>query len=190
MDCNDLIIADHNRCRGLFSRWKSANERDDLESMKLVTAKIVEELLIHMAVEENVFYPAIRGESEEIDDTVFEGVEEHHVGKVLVEELAGMEPAGEEWIAKVKVLIEVTQHHMDEEEADMLPAVRSKTSADQRHALGERIAARKVALGAPPLEEALDLTMEELKTKAKEQEIPGRSKMNKDELAATIDPRG
>ena len=189
MDCLELLTADHNRVRGLFKRCKDAEERDDIESMKLLTAKIVEELLIHMTIEEEIFYPAMRGESEEISDTVYEGVEEHHVAKTLVRELAEMAPEGEQWKAKVKVLIESVEHHADEEESDMFPPVRSKTTAEQREALGVRLANRKVALGAPPMEEALDLTVAELKEKAKEQEIPGRSKMGKEELAATVDPR-
>jgi hemerythrin superfamily protein len=190
MDCLDLIIADHNRGRGLFSRWKSAHERDDAESMQLLTTKIVEELLIHMSIEEEIFYPAVRGESEEISETIFEGVEEHHVAKVLVQELAECEPDGEEWEAKVKVLIESVEHHMEEEESEMLPKVRSKTDGDQRERLGARMAARKIELGAPPVEMALDLSVEELKSLASTQEIPGRSKMNKRELALTVDPRG
>lgn len=189
MDCLELLSADHNRVRGLFKRCKDADERDDMESMKLLTTKIVEELQIHMTIEEEIFYPAVRGESDEISDTVYEGVEEHHVAKVLVEELAAMAPEGDEWKAKVKVLIEAVEHHADEEESDMFPPVREKTTAEQRESLGTRLEKRKVELGAPPLEMALDLTMEELTELAKTQEIPGRSKMNKEELAATVDPR-
>ena len=190
MDCLDLLTADHNRVRGLFKRFKDANEKDDTATMQEVAPKIVEELNIHMTIEEEIFYPAISGKSEDIKDTVYEGVEEHHVAKVLVQELVGMKPSGDEWIAKVKVLIEAVEHHADEEESDMFPPVRSKTSADQREALGTKLANRKVELGAPPVEMALDLTMEELKDLASKQEIPGRSKMDKHELAATVDPRG
>jgi hypothetical protein len=190
MDCLDLLTADHNRVRGLFKRFKDAESSDDMETMKLVTTKIVDELLIHMTIEEEIFYPAIKPESEEVKDTVLEGVEEHHVAKDLVDELSRTDPSAEEWPAKVKVLIEAVEHHADEEESEMFKEVRKETSEDERVRLGERLAARKVELGAPPLEEALDLTMEELKSKAKEQEIPGRSKMKKEELAATVDPRG
>ena len=190
MDCLDLIIADHNRGRGLFKRWKDAHERDDMESMKLLTTKIVEELTIHMTIEEEIFYPAVRGETEEIAETIYEGIEEHHVGKTVLTELTQMEAGSEEWQAKVKVLIEVTEHHMDEEESDMLPKVRTATDSDTRTRLGTKMADRKVQLGAPPVEMALDLTKAELEELAKTQEIPGRSKMKKDELAMTVDPRG
>jgi hemerythrin-like domain-containing protein len=189
MDCLDLLTADHNRVRGLFKRFKDAESSDDMATMTLVTTKIVEELLIHMAIEEEIFYPAIKPESDQVKDTVLEGVEEHHVAKDLVVDLAETDPTAEEWPAKVKVLIEAVEHHADEEESEMFTEVRKELSEDERVQLGERLAARKVELGAPPLEEALDLTMEELKSKAKEQEIPGRSKMKKEELAATVDPR-
>ena len=190
MDCLELLTADHNRVRGLFKRFKDADEKNDTATMQEVAPKIVEELNIHMTIEEEIFYPAISGKSADIKDTVYEGVEEHHVAKVLVSELQGMAPEGDEWIAKVKVLIESVEHHADEEESDMVPPVRSKTSAEQRESLGTKLANRKVELGAPPMEMALDLTMEELTELAKKQEIPGRSKMDKEELAATVDPRG
>lgn len=174
----------------MFKRFKDANEKDDTATMQEVAPKIVEELHIHMTIEEEIFYPAISGKSEDIKDTVYEGVEEHHVAKVLVSELQGMASEGDEWIAKVKVLIESVEHHADEEESDMFPPVRSKTSAEQRESLGTKLARRKVELGAPPMEMALDLTKAELDELAKTQEIPGRSKMDKEELAATVDPRG
>lgn len=190
MDCIELIIADHNRGRGLFKRWKDAHERGDMESMKLLTTKIVEELMIHMTIEEEIFYPSVRGETEEIAETIYEGLEEHHVGKNVLTELSRMAPEGEEWQAKVKVLIEVTEHHMDEEESDMLPKVRAATDDDCRERLGVKMADRKVQLGFPPVEVALDLSKAELDELAKTQEIPGRSKMKKEELAMTVDPRG
>jgi hemerythrin superfamily protein len=188
MDCLDLLTADHNRVRGLFKRFKDAESSDDMETMKLVTTKIVEELLIHMAIEEEIFYPAIKPESEEAKDTVLEGVEEHHVAKDLVEDLSQTDPSAEEWPAKVKVLIESVEHHADEEESEMFKEVRKQLSEDERVALGERLSARKLELGAPP--PAIDLTKAELSELAKTQEIPGRSKMGKEELALTVDPRG
>ena len=87
MDALELLTADHNRVRGLFKRFKDAEEKDDTATMQEVVAKIVEELTIHTTIEEEIFYPAIKGETEEIKDTVDEGLEEHHVAKTLIEEL-------------------------------------------------------------------------------------------------------
>ena len=143
MDCLDLLTADHNRVRGLFKRFKDADEKDDKATMQEVAPKIVEELNIHMTIEEEIFYPAISGKSEDIKDTVYEGVEEHHVAKVLVSELQGMQPEGDEWIAKVKVLIEAVEHHADEEEKDMVPRARKVMTRDELRDLGEQLATRK-----------------------------------------------
>ncbi|MEO7556833.1 MAG: hypothetical protein ABIV94_09575, partial [Acidimicrobiales bacterium] len=64
----------------------------------------------------------------------------------------------------------------------------SHTSVDDRKSLGEKMDARKGALGAPVLADKADLTDERLRELASEQEIPGRSKMDREELAATVSP--
>ena len=66
--------------------------------------------------------------------------------------------------------------------------VRSRTKADWRGQLGDKLDARKGELGAPTLADRIDLTVEQLHTLATEQEIPGRSKMSADELRATVSP--
>ncbi|MEN3271544.1 MAG: hypothetical protein V7636_305, partial [Actinomycetota bacterium] len=141
-------------------------------------------------IEEEIFYPAIKDASEAVKDVVEEGWQEHLVAKRIIEELGACEAGSDPWVAKVKVLIESVEHHADEEEKEMFPPVRSRTTNETREQLGEQLASRKVQLGAPPVEVALDLTKAELDELARNQEIPGRSKMNKEELAATVDPRG
>lgn len=190
MDALELLTADHNRVRGLFKRFKDAQEADDTSTMQDLAAKIVEELTIHTTIEEEIFYPAVKDASEEIKDIVEEGWQEHLVAKRIIGELDACETGSDPWIAKVKVLIESVEHHADEEEKEMFAPVRSRTTSETREQLGEKLASRKVELGAPPVEVALDLTKAELDELARNQEIPGRSKMKKQELAATVDPRG
>lgn len=72
----------------------------------------------------------------------------------------------------------------------MFPKIRSNTAADAREQLAEQLEARKRQLGAPTLADKIDLTKEELSKLATEQEIPGRSKMSQEELAATVAPPG
>ena len=174
--------------RGLFARFKAAEESDDQGAMRALADKIVQELDIHTTVEEEIYYPAIDDVSDEVHDLVAEGLQEHHVAKTLISELGSTQPGGEEWVAKVKVLIEAVEHHAGEEEKDMFPGVRGAMSQEAREALGVKLMGRKRQLGAP--EPAIDLPKEELLAKAREQEIPGRSKMSKEELALTVDPRG
>jgi len=61
-----LLIADHNRFRGLFKRFKDAYESEDQTQMAEAATKIVTELEIHAEIEEQIFYPAIRDASEEL----------------------------------------------------------------------------------------------------------------------------
>jgi hemerythrin superfamily protein len=189
MDALQLLTADHNRVRGLFARFKAAEEGDDTTSEAELASKIIEELEVHTTIEEEIFYPAVRDMSDEVRDLVAEGVEEHNVAKTLIQEVQAMEPSSEQWKAKLKVLIENVEHHAEEEEGEMFPAIRSAASSEDLESLAVRLEARKRELGAPTLEDAVDLTKDELLEKAREQEIPGRSKMSQEELAATVDPR-
>jgi hemerythrin superfamily protein len=190
MDVIELLIADHNRMRGLFSRYNEADEADDTNSAAGLSADIIEELNIHMEAEESVFYKSVKKRSDEIDDDVNEGYEEHHVAKVLIGEIQGLEPGSDSWTAKMTVLIESVEHHIDEEEEDLFASVRSSTDESRRNALGDELDAKKVELGATALADKLDLSKTELEHKAREQNIPGRSKMDHDELAATVDVEG
>src|SRR4029453_6672338 len=80
-----------NRGRGLFSRYREAEEGERSEEMLTVAHKIVTELTVHTTIEEEIFYPAVHDMSEDLADVVDEGVEEHHVAKVLIEELSEIE---------------------------------------------------------------------------------------------------
>jgi hemerythrin superfamily protein len=189
VDALELLTADHNRVRGLFARYRDAEEAEETTEMLNVAEKIVEELEVHTTIEEEIFYPTVHDMSEELGEVVDEGVEEHHVAKVLIEELGAVEAGSDQWKAKMMVLIENVEHHAEEEEGEMFPQIRSSSDADTREMLGKRLAARKAALGAPTADEAAGMTAAELREKASEQQIPGRSKMDAEELRATVDPR-
>jgi iron-sulfur cluster repair protein YtfE (RIC family) len=187
MDALELLTADHNRVRGLFARFQAAEGENDAQAARLA-AKIFDELEVHTKIEEEIFYPAVTKLNEEIHELVTEGVEEHHVVDSLMGEVKGLSPSDEEWAAKVKVLIENVEHHAEEEEQEMFPKVRKAMSSGARAELGQRLEARKAALGAPTAADKEHLTTEELEGLAREQEIPGRSNMKREELLATVAP--
>ena len=188
MDALSLLTADHNRVRGLFKRFQAAEGENDAQAAKLATM-IFEELMVHTKIEEEIFYPAITDLNDEIHELVTEGVEEHHVVDTLMGEARFLTPADEEWAAKIKVLIENVEHHAGEEEEDMFPMVRKAMDDDARAQLGQQMEARKAQLGAPTVADKAGLSTEELQALAREQEIPGRSSMKRDELIATVAPR-
>jgi hemerythrin superfamily protein len=188
MDALSLLTADHNRVRGLFARFQAAEEEQDTAQMAVLAQKIITELEVHTTIEEEIFYPAIKEASEELKDVVDEGVEEHHVADTLMAEVKGLTAEDDAFAAKMKVLIESVEHHAEEEEQEMFPPTRKAFDKATLEDLGMRLEARKAELGAPTVADKEHLSTEELKELAKEQEIPGRSSMDREELVATVDP--
>lgn len=188
LDALTLLTADHNRVRGLFARFTTAKEADDTSTMAELAAQIDTELEVHTTIEEEVFYPWVRDLSDELAETVDEGVEEHHVVKVLMGEVRDLAPGDDEWVAKLTVVIENVEHHAGEEEGEMFPKVRSTATAEALEAVAADLEARKRDLGAPVLADKQAMSTEQLRGLARDQEIPGRSSMDHDELAATVSP--
>lgn len=186
MDALALLTADHNRVRGLFARFQAAEEAEDTAQMAELSQKILTELEVHTTIEEEIFYPEVSAASEEIKDTVDEGLEEHHVAKMLMDETKALPPDDDAWAAKMKVLIESVEHHAGEEEEEMFPMCRKALDKAVLEDLGMRLEARKAQLGAPTAADKEHLTTEQLKELASEQEIPGRSSMDREELLATV----
>ncbi len=187
MDALSLLTADHNRLRGLFARFQSAEEEKNSAEMVELAGRIITELDVHTTIEEEIFYPEIKGGDEELKDAIDEGMEEHHVAKVLIAEIKALSPDDDAWVAKMKVLIESVEHHAGEEEEEMFPETRTTFDKAVLEDLGTRLEARKAALGAPTAADKEHLTTEELRALASAQEIPGRSFMNREELVATVD---
>jgi hemerythrin superfamily protein len=186
MDALSLLVADHNRVKGLFARFSKTIDSADVDEAAALVKLVLTELTVHATIEEELLYPAVHDLNDDLADTVDESVEEHHVAKVLVGEIAALSPGDHAWTAKMKVLIENVEHHVEEEEGELFPSVRSATDRVWREELGSRLEARKASLGAPTLTDKMDLSKEELSRMASEQEIPGRSLMDKEELAATV----
>jgi hemerythrin superfamily protein len=188
VDALDLLTADHNRVRGLFHQFEQASEDDDRGRMEELAAKMRTELEVHTAIEEELFYPAVRELDDEIGETVAEGLEEHHEVKGLLSELVFLTPDDPAWKAKWTVITENVEHHAGEEESELFPQVRSKTDPAWRDEMGEKLDARKGKLGAPTLADRDELSAEDLRSLATAQDIPGRSKMSSTELRATVSP--
>ena len=131
MDAIALLTKDHDQVRRLFEQFRSAQDASNGQLMRETADKIFAELEVHTTIEEEIFYPAARGKDEEIDETLDESLQEHHVVDVLMEEMRGIESGSDEWVAKMTVLIENVEHHADEEEQELFPDTR-KELGDER----------------------------------------------------------
>lgn len=147
MDAITLLKNDHKTVNALFRRFEKAK---DPGSRRSVVDDIVRELAVHSAIEEQVFYPAVREAVESTEDVVLESLEEHHIVKWTLSELDGMDPEHERFVPKVTVLKESVQHHVEEEESELFPKVRAALGRKRLGEIGDAMEkARKVAPTRP-----------------------------------------
>jgi hemerythrin-like domain-containing protein len=145
MDALRMLKDDHEAVEQLFRRFEQAGARAFVEKRSIVD-RIIEELSVHAAIEEQVFYPAVRATVRDAEDLGLESLEEHHVVKWVLSELDGMSPDDERFDAKVTVLINNVRHHVDVEEGELFPMVRHELGRKALGDLGEAMAvARKIA---------------------------------------------
>ena len=142
MDAITLLRDDHRKVEDLFEQFEKAT--GDGRKQKLAL-EICKELTIHTIIEEEIFYPSIEGKVDE--DLLKESFVEHDAAKVLIAEIEGGEPSDEFYDAKVKVLKEEIEHHVEEEEKPKEGLFAQTRAADiDLKALGDQIATRKEAL--------------------------------------------
>ena len=152
-----LLAADHRKVEALFEKFEAAK---GVSIKQQLVARICTELKVHAQIEEEIYYPAIRGKVEEED--LDEAYVEHDSAKLLINELEAAEPDESYYDAKVKVLSELIEHHVEEEEKQRDNLFQQTRAADiDLKALGEQLAARKAELlakaegeGLPPAEAA------------------------------------
>jgi hemerythrin-like domain-containing protein len=139
MDAVSMLREDHRKVKELFQQFEEAT---DTATKREIAQQAIKELKVHAALEEEIFYPAVRREIDE-EEKIDEALEEHHVAKLLIAELSKMKPADEHFDAKFKVLAESVKHHIQEEEGEMIPEVESEID---EQGLGQKMAQRKETL--------------------------------------------
>jgi hemerythrin superfamily protein len=135
-----LLREDHRRVRQLFEAFVRASSRQDRQR---IARQAIRELEVHAALEEELFYPAVR-EAAQLEELLREATDEHQAAHLLMHELKRMTPIDQHFAAKFAVLMESVTRHMDEEESEMLPkAEQAPLDLEQ---LGQEMAARKTQL--------------------------------------------
>jgi hemerythrin superfamily protein len=137
MDPTALLKKQHRGVEGLFKKILKAEEPQECRQL---LEELRHALEMHMQLEEEMFYPAVREVAAKKADVVLEAYEEHGVVKLVLERLPEVDPEDERFHAKMTVLQELVKHHVDEEEKEMFKLAK-KLGKDELKSLGERLAA-------------------------------------------------
>ena len=144
-DAIALLTSQHKEVTAMFKEFEELGDRAKAGKKKIAD-KICQNLVMHTMIEEEIFYPAVRGNSKEAEEMVEEAIVEHASAKDLIAQIQEMDPGDDLYDAKVKVLGELVDHHVEEEEKEMFPRARELMDKAQLEQLGERMAQRKAQL--------------------------------------------
>ena len=138
MKATELLKKQHREVESLFAK---VLKTDDAKDRKKLATEITSKLEGHTTIEEEIFYPAYREASntQKGEDLVLEAYEEHHVVKLVLGELPKVNASAENFKAKMTVLKELIEHHVEEEEEEMFPDAEKKLGKDRLEVLAEEM---------------------------------------------------
>ena len=129
MDIFELLKQDHEKVAGIFEQLEPTTERAEKTREELF-ARLKTELDLHAYLEETILYPPLK-QIDETREIALEAVEEHRVVKQFLKELDAMPVTSEQWTAKLTVLKENVEHHVEEEEKEMFKQARAALTREQ-----------------------------------------------------------
>lgn len=138
-----LLLDDHRAVKKLFKQFEGSRSAAEKHSIGTETCQ---KLSVHAQIEEEIFYPALRGVSDKLDDMLDEAKVEHGVAKALIAKIEAGDP--DMFDANYKVLAEYVGHHVEEEESELFSAV-LKAKIDLRDVAAQLEARKSELLGEP-----------------------------------------
>jgi iron-sulfur cluster repair protein YtfE (RIC family) len=146
MDPIQLLKKQHREVEALF---KKIAKTGSAEQRRAQLDELASNLKLHMTIEEAIFYPAVQQlPTKKAEEMALEAYEEHAVVKLVLAELPGVDPEDERFDAKMTVLSELIEHHVEEEEDEMFKTAKTLGTAELT-ALGDRMAAEVEAVKGP-----------------------------------------
>lgn len=153
MNAIELLVSQHRRMEKMLHDLLEADAAARGEGFD----RAADDLMAHVVVEEEIFYPAVKAERTE--DILLESLEEHLSLKRVLRDLVALDPTNEHFEPKLHVLEEQTRHHHKEEEEHLFPKVKKLLSSDRLEALGAQIEAKqKLLLAGQPRKLVLEQT--------------------------------
>jgi hemerythrin-like domain-containing protein len=139
-----LLKEEHHKFRELFDKAEDAEGK----ALVPVAREICMRLAVHMTIEEELLYPAVKKLGTEEKDEVDEGIVEHASGKALCAEIEQLDGTEELFKSKVHVLGEETIHHIDEEDEELFETAKQAAEDGKvdLDALGDTMRARQAQL--------------------------------------------
>jgi hemerythrin superfamily protein len=147
VQATDLLKKDHDAVKKLFSEFEKLGDTAHKKRSSLAE-QICEELRVHAAIEEEIFYPAVKTvRDKEAKFDVEEALQEHKQIKAAIADITKINGAEPAFGAKMKVLKEDVEHHAEEEEKEVFKEAR-KLGSERLEELGEELLAKKDRLKA------------------------------------------
>ncbi|HYC77281.1 MAG TPA: hemerythrin domain-containing protein, partial [Planctomycetota bacterium] len=142
-----MLKEDHRNVRKILKQLAETEDGEEQERTELLE-EAARMIRAHAAVEEEIFYPAFLEavDDEEDEHLYYEAVEEHHVVHVVLPEIEECDPASPEFAGKAKVLKDLIEHHIEEEENELLPKASKAIDRDELEELAGRMQERKEEL--------------------------------------------
>jgi hemerythrin superfamily protein len=141
MDAIDLLEAQHREVEDLFEDFEEAGSK---QKKRAIFEQIADRLAVHAGIEERDFYPSVK--AEDTEEILLESLEEHLAAKRVIADLLALDASDETFEAKVKVLQEQIEHHVEEEENELFPSVRKLFDDETLEALAQRMTATQEEL--------------------------------------------
>jgi hemerythrin superfamily protein len=143
MKASQLLKKQHREVEKLFA---TALKTEDPKARRRAMDEIKSALERHTAIEEEIFYPAVRElGTKKAEDMIGEAYEEHHVVKLVLGELPTVDPSDDTFEYKMTVLKELVEHHVEEEEDEMFPMAEKRLGEQRSAVLAEQMAGAQAA---------------------------------------------
>jgi hemerythrin superfamily protein len=150
MDAVTLLETDHRSVDQAFRRYEEAAITDSPAAKAAPVERIVRELSVHAAIEEQILYPAVRRDLPGGAEMADEALQEHQEAKEVLRRIERMDPGDPYFDPSMRQLIQDVRHHVQEEEGEMFPKLRASLPSQQLRELGARMdEAKKTAPTRP-----------------------------------------
>jgi hemerythrin superfamily protein len=141
MDAIEMLEEQHREVEDLFEELEQAEASDEKQEL---FEEIADQLTVHALIEERHFYPAVK--EKRTEDILLEALEEHLSVKRLLADLLKLSPDDEQFDAKIKVLQEQVEHHVEAEEGDLFPKARKVLDQEMLEAIAQEMTATQEQL--------------------------------------------